>query len=126
MKGLKRQRCMACKRVLEPVKIQWAAGPVCYACYWAAKLFYENHITDLSQLPQDFLNALGEMFRKNGYLWPDDLIQAMKDRHYEKANIDLRRWWSFRCTPEYPCCEYHNEPYVDESFVCPNGCSCHL
>ncbi len=92
--GLKRQRCMCCKRTLEPVKVQWAAGPVCYPCFWAAKFYFENGYNEYADIPQEFANMLGDLFRKNGYLYPDDLIQEFKDKHFKSASVMLRRWWS--------------------------------
>ncbi|MEE9302279.1 MAG: hypothetical protein V3U84_00700 [Thiotrichaceae bacterium] len=91
---LKRQVCITCKRVLEPVKTQWAAGPVCYPCFWAAKFYYENGYAEFQQIPSDFANMLGNLFIKNGYLWPDDLIEAFRTESFKKASVMLRRWWS--------------------------------
>ena len=93
-KPLKRQICITCRRVLEPVKTQWAAGPVCYPCFWAAKFYYENGYAEFKDIPSDFANMLGELFRKNGYLWPDDLIEAFRTKPFKKASVMLRRWWS--------------------------------
>jgi len=92
--GLKKQRCMACGRTLEPVKVQWAAGPVCYACWWAAKFYYENGWNGYDDIPQEFATMLGGLFRKNGYLYPDDLIEAFKTKPFRKASTMMRRWWS--------------------------------
>lgn len=92
--GLKRQRCMTCGRPLEPVKHQWAAGPVCYACWWAAKFYYENGYNEYADIPVEFANMLGDLFSKNGYLYPDDLIEAFRIKPFRKASTMLRRWWS--------------------------------
>jgi len=91
---LKRQVCISCGRVLEPVETQWAAGPVCYPCYWAAKFYYENGYAEFKQIPSDFANRLSNLFAKNGYLWPDDLIEAFRTKPFKKASTMLRRWWS--------------------------------
>ena len=93
-KPLRRQACMVCRRVLEPVKVQWAAGPVCYACFWAAKFYYENGYNEYADIPKDFANMLGDLFRKTGYLYPDDLIEAFRTKPFRKASTMLRRWWS--------------------------------
>jgi hypothetical protein len=86
---------MCCKRVLEPVKVQWAAGPVCYPCYWAAKFYYESGYNEFADIPKDFATMLGnDLFRKNGYLYPDDLIEAFKTKPFRSASVMLRRWWS--------------------------------
>lgn len=111
-KKLKRQVCIACRRVLEPVKIQWAAGPVCYPCYWAAKFYYENGYQEFASIPTDFAHMLGDLFTQSGYLWPDDLIQEFKDKHFKRMDVEMRRWWSpkYNCLgsegirdPEHPC-----------------------
>lgn len=91
--GLKKQRCMTCGRPLEPVQHQWAAGPVCYACWWAAKFYYENGYNSFADIPTEFANVLADHFRKNGYLYPDDLIQAFATKPFRKASTMLRRWW---------------------------------
>ena len=91
---MKRQRCMTCKRPLEPVSVQWAAGPVCYPCYWGAKFYYENGYREYTEIPADFANMLGDLFRKRGYLYPDDLIEVFKTKPFRKASTMLRRWWS--------------------------------
>ena len=93
-KPLKRQVCMTCRRVLMPVKTQWAAGPVCYPCFWAAKFYYENGYAEFNQIPSDFTNMLGDLFTKGGYLYPDDLIEAFRTKPFKKASVMLRRWWS--------------------------------
>lgn len=94
--GLKRQSCMCCKRPLEPVKTQWAAGPVCYACFWAAKFYFECGYEGFDQIPvqPEFIKRLRELFEKNGYLYPDDLIEAFRVKAFRKASVMLRRWWS--------------------------------
>lgn len=93
-KGFKPQKCFCCGRVLEPVETQWAAGPVCYPCYWAAKFIYESGYQEFADVPVEFANLISEFFVRGGYRWPDDLIQAFKDRPFAKANVELRRWWS--------------------------------
>ena len=70
---------------------------MCYPCYWGAKLEYENGITDVNQIPAEMANGLGDLFTKSGYSWPFDLIEAWKQRHYDKADTELRRWWSPKC-----------------------------
>lgn len=92
--GLKMQRCMCCGLTLEPVKHQWAAGPVCYACWWAAKFYYESGYDSFADIPTEFVNMLADHFRKNGYLYPDDLIEAFQTKSFRKASTMLRRWWS--------------------------------
>lgn len=94
VKTLKRQVCICCQRELEPVKTQWAAGPVCYSCFWAAKFYYESGYSEFGQIPPDFASVLGDLFIKNGYCWPDDLIEAFKIKSFKKASTMLRRWWS--------------------------------
>ncbi len=74
--------------------MQWAAGPVCYPCFWGAKLYYENGYAEFAQIPKDFANILGDLFRKCGYLWPDDLIEAFTTKPFHKASTMLQRWWS--------------------------------
>lgn len=86
--------CITCRRVLEPVETQWAAGPVCYPCYWGAKLYYENGYTKLEDIPTDFAIMLGTLFTTRGYRWPDDLIEVFRTKPFKKASTILRRWWS--------------------------------
>ncbi len=93
-KPRKNPKCMTCRRPLEPTPVQWAAGPVCYACFWGAKLYYENGYAEFEQIPKDFANMLGDLFRKTGYLYPDDLIEAFRTKPFKKASVMLRRWWS--------------------------------
>jgi len=93
-KETKRTRCPCCKRVLEPRTPGMAAGPVCYPCYWGAKLYYESGYAEFADIPHDFANGLGDLFRKVGYLWPDDLIEAFKTKPFRKASTMMRRWWS--------------------------------
>lgn len=85
---------MTCRRLLEPVKHQWAAGPVCYPCWWAAKFYYENGYNSFADIPSEFANMLTDHFSKNGYLYPDDLIGAFQTKPFRKASTMLRRWWS--------------------------------
>jgi len=92
--GLKKQTCKTCRRPLEPVRHQWAAGPVCYACFWAAKFYYENGYNEYADIPKEFADMLGDLFRKTGYLYPDDLIEAFRTKPFRKASVMLRRWWS--------------------------------
>jgi hypothetical protein len=86
------QKCIACGRMVEWTN--WAAGPVCYPCYYGAKLEYENGVTDVNQIPIELRTMLGDMFVKNGYNFPFDLIESWKQKHYMKCNTQLRRWWS--------------------------------
>ena len=91
---LKKQSCMCCRRTLEPVKIQWAAGPVCLPCYWAAKFYFENGYEDFSQIPPEFAQMLGGLFSKQGYLYPDSLIEAFTVKAFKKASVMRLRWWN--------------------------------
>jgi len=93
-KPRKNPKCMCCKRPLEPTPVQWASGPVCYPCYWAAKFYYESGYAEFADIPADFARELGGFFQKTGYLWPDDLIQAFKTKPFRKASTMLLRWWS--------------------------------
>ncbi len=90
----RKSKCLTCGRPLEPLGPGLAAGPICYPCFWAAKLYYENGYNEFADIPKDFANGLGDLFRKVGYLWPDDLIQEFKDKHFRKFSMMLRRWWS--------------------------------
>jgi hypothetical protein len=87
------QKCIACGLLVEYTS--WAAGPVCYPCYWGAKLEYSlNPITNIDQMPVEFQNMLRSMFEKGGYSFPFDLIESWKQKPYLKCNTMLRRWWS--------------------------------
>jgi len=92
--GLLSQKCITCGRPLQPVKHQWAAGPVCYACWWAAKFYYESGYDSYSDIPIEFRNMLASHFYNNGYLYPDDLIRAFELKAFKKASTMMRRWWS--------------------------------
>lgn len=74
--------------------MSWAAGPVCYPCYWAAKLLYEQGIEKVTDIPSALAPPLEAMFRNNGYNFPTDLTWALINRHFDKCNTVLRRWWS--------------------------------
>ncbi len=86
------QQCIACGLKVEYTN--WAAGPVCYPCYFGAKLEYENGITNIEQIPVELRNVMKDLFEKNGYDFPFDLIESWKQKHYRKCNTMLRRWWS--------------------------------
>ncbi len=91
-------KCIACGRVVE-----WdacAAGPVCYPCYWGAKLYYENGIKRVEDILPAFAPQLEMMFIKGGYSWPSDLAIALKNRYFDKCDTELRRWWSPRSLVE--------------------------
>jgi len=92
--GLLSQKCITCGRPLQPVKHQWAAGPVCYACWWAAKFFYEAGYNNFSDIPNEMVNMMADHFRKNGYTYPDDLSRAFETKLFRKASTMMRRWWS--------------------------------
>ena len=84
--------CIACKRRVEWEA--WAAGPVCYPCYWGAKLVYENGIEKVEDIPAALVPPLETMFKKGGYNWPTDLNWALINRHFDKKDTELERWWS--------------------------------
>jgi len=87
------QKCISCGRMVEWER--WAAGPVCYPCYWGAKLeFSLKPITSIDQMPIESQNMLSDMFVKNGYNFPYDLIESWKQKYYLKCNTQMRRWWS--------------------------------
>jgi hypothetical protein len=104
--GLKKQTCMCCRRPLEPVKTQWASGPVCLSCYWAAKFYFECNYEGFDQIPPEFASQIGDLFIKSGYLFPDDLIEAFRTKPFNKASTMLRRWWSPK---------YHVEEEIDKA-----------
>ena len=93
MKGRKRLgKCIACKRLLEWEA--WAAGPVCYPCFFGAKMLYENGIEKVEDIPPALQTQLEMIFKKNGYSWPTDLTWALINRHFDRCDTELRRWWS--------------------------------
>ena len=92
----KRDKCIVCRRPLEPLKAGSASGPVCYPCFWGAKLLYEQGIETVDQIPPQLAPLIADMFRKCGYLWPDDLIKALEDKPFTKKDTEMERWWSPR------------------------------
>ncbi len=86
------QKCIACGRMVEWEN--WAAGPVCYPCYWGAKIEYGNGVTNIGQIPIELQKMLRAMFERGGYSFPFDLTESWKQKHYLKCNTMLRRWWS--------------------------------
>ena len=89
----KHDKCICCSRSLEPLKPGSAAGPVCYPCYWGAKLFYENKIETIEGIPVQLIPMISGMFQRSGYTWPDDLLQSWKDKHFAKKDTEMERWW---------------------------------
>lgn len=89
----KRKSCIACKRPLD-IKTVWAARPVCYPCYWAAKLYYEHGVRTIHDLIPLQAEMLRIHFSGGGYSYPSDLIEALEKRPFESKNTDLQRWWS--------------------------------
>jgi hypothetical protein len=87
-------KCISCGRIVEWEA--WAAGPVCYPCYFGAKLVYESGIERVQDIPPALVPQLEMMFIKGGYSWPSDLTWALINRPFEKCNTELRRWWSPR------------------------------
>ncbi|MDD5510460.1 MAG: hypothetical protein PHI12_06605 [Dehalococcoidales bacterium] len=85
-------KCIACGRPVEWEN--WAAGPVCYPCYWGAKLLYESGIDKVADIPPALVPMLESLFLKGGYNWPTDLTWALINRPFDKADTMLRRWWS--------------------------------
>lgn len=84
-------KCLACGRLVEWEA--WAAGPVCYPCYWGARLFYENGIDNVQQIAPALRPQLEAIFLKGGYQWPTDLTWSLINRPFDKCNTELRRWW---------------------------------
>ena len=86
-------KCIACKRLVEWEA--WAAGPVCYPCYWGAKLLYGTPpIEKVEDIPPALVPQLEAIFKKGGYNWPTDLTWALINRHFDRCDTQLRRWWS--------------------------------
>lgn len=85
-------KCIACGRKVEWEA--WAAGPVCYPCYWGAKLFYESGITKVEDIPPALTLQMETIFLKGGYQWPTELTWSFINRHFDKCNTVLLRWWS--------------------------------
>lgn len=85
-------KCIACGLLVEWEA--WAAGPVCYPCFWGARLYHENGISRIEDIPQPFDDVLRQMFEKYNYLWPDDLIKAWETKAFDKCDTTLKRWWS--------------------------------
>jgi len=118
-------KCLSCGRMVEWEN--WASGPVCYPCYWAAKLFHEHGIERIEDIPLASREMLSQLFKKGGYLWPDDLITAWQKKTFEKCDTNLLRWWSPRGSlgdkgvrdPEYPCPDFDPSPLrLDERPEC--------
>lgn len=94
----KRYKCIACKR---PVEVNTkmgavASGPACIPCFFAAKLKFENGITDMKtlneKLPAEFVWQLQEFFRKVNCTWPDELMNAW-EIDFEKVVPKFQEWW---------------------------------
>lgn len=85
-------KCIACGRRVEWEA--WAAGPVCYPCYWGAKLLYESGIEKVEDIPPALVPQLEMIFMKGGYTWPSDLAWSLVHRHFDKKDTELARWWS--------------------------------
>ena len=84
-------KCLACGRKVEWEA--WAAGPVCYPCFWGARLFYENGINKVDLIPPELRPQLEAIFLKGGYQWPTELTWSFINRHFDKCNTELLRWW---------------------------------
>ncbi len=105
-------KCIACGRLVEWKN--WAAGPVCYPCYWGAKLYHENGIHRIEDLPPPFDEMLSQMLEKGNYLWPDDLIKVLETKPFDKCDTSMRRWWSPKGglgdkavrDPDAPCLDF--------------------
>lgn len=85
-------KCLACGWKVEWEN--WASGPVCYPCYYGAKLLYENGIDKIENIPAALQPTLESIFKKNGYNWPTDLSWSFINRHFDKCDTQLLRWWS--------------------------------
>lgn len=97
-------KCIACRRVVEWEA--WAAGPVCYPCYWGAKFLYENGINRVEDIPSALVPGLEIIFTKGGYNWPTDLTWSLINHYFDKCDTELRRWWStnvIELRQESPC-----------------------
>ena len=109
-------KCIACGRKVEWEA--WAAGPVCYPCYWGAKLVYESHTFTVEDIPPALQPMLETFFKNGGYNWPSDLTWGLVNRHFDKCDNGLRRWWSARGgvgdrgirDPEAPCNDFDPSP----------------
>jgi len=109
-------KCIACGLKVEWTA--WASGPVCYPCYWGAKLLYELGISLIEDIPEASREMLSQLFKNGGYLWPDDLIKAWGKRAFEKCDTNLLRWWSPQGglgdkgvrDPESPCRDFDPSP----------------
>jgi len=91
-------KCVSCGRTVRWTP--WASGPVCYPCYWAAKLIHESGIEAVEDVPEALRPELAKLFDKGGYAWPADLQWALTMRPFDRCDVDARRWWSPR-PPQY-------------------------
>lgn len=93
-----RWKCICCRRPLDMEGAERrgaiASGPVCYPCYWAAKLVHESAIKTVEAIPDALKPSLAQLFRNGGYSWPTDLVRALEARHFDKADTVMRRWWN--------------------------------
>ena len=76
-----------------------ASGPACIACFLAAKMKYENGITDVSQLPPEISAMAMDLFQKGGCSWPFDLIDRWSTVDFTKVH-PMSRWWFEKKEPE--------------------------
>ena len=98
----KGERCIACRRPVEVGPHRWGSGPVCIPCYFAAKLKYENGITDVSQLDAGIASEMMALFHKAGNSWPFDLIDRWQNIDFDKVAKDPRKiWWFERSDDGY-------------------------
>lgn len=92
----KKERCIACKRPVEVGPVRWGVGPVCIPCFWAAKLKYENGVTDVKDLDPSIAFELMNHFHRANCSWPSDLIDRWQTVDFEKLAQDVRKIWWFQ------------------------------
>lgn len=94
------EKCIACRRPVEVGERRWGTGPVCIPCYFAAKLKYENGITDIKDLDPRIANEMMNLFHKANCSWPFDLINRWETVDFEKVAKDPRKIWWFQRNEE--------------------------